>query len=158
MVLRQTLLLLHLTGLMLLVAGVGASIACKAAALRSPSPLVIHELLQTATRSVRVLSMPGSYLLLVTGLWLVQASHGGYSITAPWIVGAIAAWLASAVVGIWLHAPRSRAARQLALALAADGAAASNELGNLIRGGRLASTLDVTLLALMVTLMVFKPG
>ena len=112
MALRQTFLLLHLIGMMLLVAGVGASIACKAAALRSSSPHVVHELLQIASRSVRLLSMPGSYLLLVTGLWLVQASHGGYSMTDPWIVGAITAWLASAVLGIRLHAPRSRAARR----------------------------------------------
>ncbi|MCB0878673.1 MAG: DUF2269 family protein [Thermoleophilia bacterium] len=158
MVLRQSLLLLHLMGMMLLVAGVGASIACKAAALRSSSPQVIHELLRTASRSVRLLSMPGSYLLLLAGLGLVYRSHGWYSMSDAWIVGAIVAWLASAAVGIWLHAPRSRTARALASSLAADGAPASAELRDLIRGGRLASALDFALLLTMVTLMVFKPG
>jgi len=158
MILRQSLLLLHLMGMMLLVAGVGASIACKAAAARSSSPRVAHELLQTATRSIRMLSMPGSFLLLFAGLWLVHASHGWYSMTDPWIVGAIAAWIASAVVGIRLHAPRSRNSRRVALTLEAAGATTTGELGDLIRGGRFASALDVALLLLMVTLMVFKPG
>lgn len=144
--------------MMLLVAGVGASIACKAAALRSSSPQVVHELLQTAMRSVRAVSMPGSFVLLASGLGLVHASNGWYSLTEPWIIGAIMAWLASAAVGMWLHAPRGRAARQLAGSLAADGAVVSDALVELIRGGRLATALDTALLALMVTLMVFKPG
>jgi len=158
MAFQQPLLLLHLMGMMLLVAGVGVSISCKAAALRSSSPRVIHELLQTAARSVRLLLMPGSYLLLFAGIWLVGESHGRYSMTDLWIAGAIAAWIALAVVEIRLHAPRGRAARELALALVADDAAASGELSDLIRSGRLATALDVVLLVLMVTLMVFKPG
>ena len=149
---------MHLMGMMLLVAGVGASVACKAAALRSSSPQAVHDLLQTATRSVHVLSIPGSFLLLFAGFGLVSASHGGYTTTEPWIVGAMGAWLASAAIGMLLHAPRGRAARQLARALADQGAAASDELADLIRGGRLVSALDMAVLLMMVALMVFKPG
>jgi hypothetical protein len=76
----------------------------------------------------------------------------------PWILGAFALWFGSAIVGIRLHAPRSRQARALAAELAASDAPITGRLRSLVRGGLPASLLDTALLAGMVALMVFKPG
>lgn len=159
MVMSHVLLFLHLVGMVLLVAGVASSTACKATALRSSSPQVICELLLTASRAARLLVLPGSFLLLFTGIWLVAGSNGSYVMTAPWIVGTIVAWLTLLVVEVALHAPRGRGAREFALALGADDAGVvPSELHHLIRGDCRIAGFDVLLLVLMVTLMVFKPG
>lgn len=154
----ELLLLVHLGGLLLLVGGVGASIACKARAGREGSAAAIVALLETARVAVMRVAMPASFLLLVAGVGLVAASHGAYSLTEPWIVGAVALWIASAIVGARLHAPRTREALELARELAASDARVTGRLRAVIRGGRAASLLDVALLAGMVALMVVKPG
>ena len=154
----ELLLFAHLAGLLLLVAGVGASIACKARAAREGSAAAVLALLETARASVSRIAMPGSLLLLAAGVGLVARSGGAWSYGEPWIVGAVALWLASAVVGVRLHAPRSRMARELAAELAAAGQPVTGRLRVAVRGGRAASALDVALLAGMVALMVFKPG
>lgn len=154
----ETFLFLHLGGLLLLTAGVGASLACKLAAGRAGSGAAVLALLQTANVAVRRCGMPGSFLLLASGIGLVGASKGAWSMAEPWIGGAVALWVASAVVGIKLHGPRSREARALAAELAEAGAPVTGRLRALVRGGLPASLLDTALLAGMVALMVFKPG
>ncbi|MCW2920790.1 MAG: putative integral rane protein [Thermoleophilia bacterium] len=155
---REVLLFAHLAGLLALTAGVGASLACKLAAARAGSAAAVLALLTTANGAVRRCAMPGSFLLLASGIGLVAVSHGAWSMTEPWILGAIALWFASAVVGIRLHAPRSRLARELTADLAATDAPVSGRVRSLVRGGLPASLLDTALLAAMVALMVFKPG
>ena len=73
-VLRQALLYVHLSGVFLLVAGVGASVACKVHAARVDSPDAVLALLHTARGSVRLAAMPGSLilLLLTVGLGLLR--------------------------------------------------------------------------------------
>ncbi len=148
----------HLVGLLTLTAGVGASLACKLAAGRAGSGAAVLALLTTAKVAVQRCAMPGSFLLLASGIGLVANSHGAWSMAEPWILGAIALWCASAVIGIRLHAPRSRLARELASELAAVNAPVTGRLRALVRDGMPASLLDTALLAAMVALMVFKPG
>jgi Predicted integral membrane protein (DUF2269) len=158
MTMRELFLFAHLTGLLALTAGVGASLACKLAAGRTGSAAAVLALLTTANGAVRRCAMPGSFLLLASGIGLVASSHGAWSMTEPWILGAIVLWFASAFVGIRLHAPRSRRARELAIELAVRRAPVTGQLRALVRDGMPASILDTALLGAMVALMVFKPG
>jgi hypothetical protein len=155
---REAFLFLHLTGLLALTGGVGASLACKLAAGRTGSAAAMLALLGTAQAAVRRCALPGSFLLLASGAGLVGVSNGAWSMGEPWIVGAVVLWVASAIVGARLHAPRSRAARELAAELAAADSPVTGRLRAIVRGGLPASLLDTALLAGMVALMVFKPG
>ncbi len=155
---RDLLLFAHLGGLLALTAGVGTSLACKSMAMRVGSPWAVLALLRTASVAVHRCAMPGSLVLLAAGVGLVLVSHGAYRFHEPWIVGAILLWIASAFVGVRLHAPRSRAARELATQLAERGEPVTGRLRAIIRDGRPASVLDTLLLVGMVALMVFKPG
>jgi hypothetical protein len=154
----ELLLFAHLAGLMLLVGGVGTSLACKVRAGREGSAAAVLALLETARVAVSRVAMPGSLVLIGAGVGLVAQSNGAWSITEPWIAGAMLLWVLSALVGVRLHAPRSREARALARELAAEGLPVTGRLRAVVRGGRAASGLDVALLVGMVALMVFKPG
>ncbi len=154
----ELLLFIHLGGVLALTAGVGASLACKSMAMRVGSPAAVLALLETARSAVKRLAMPGSVVLLAAGVGLVLDSNGVYELHEPWILGAIALWIASGFVGVRMHAPRSRAARELAVALDERGEPVTGRLRALIREGRPASLLDTALLVGMVALMVFKPG
>lgn len=154
----ELLLFLHLGGVLALATGVGTSLACKSMAVRVGSPSAVLALLRTASVSVHKVAMPGSFVLLGAGIGLVLASHGAYEFHEPWILGAIALWIASAWVGVRMHAPRSRVARELAQELVDRGEVVTGRLRSAIRDGRPASVLDTVLLVGMVVLMVFKPG
>jgi len=154
----ELLLFVHLTGVLMLAAGVGASLACKSMAMRVGSPAAVLALLGTARGAVHRCAMPGSIVLLIAGVGLVLASNDVYELHEPWILGAIALWIASAFVGVRMHAPRSRAARDLATELHERGEPVTARLRAHIRDGRPASLLDTALLVGMVAVMVFKPG
>lgn len=157
MTLREALLFLHLGGALALAAGVGTSLACKSMAMRVGSPHAVLALLECASTAVKRVAMPASLVLLGAGVGLVAVSNGGYRIHEPWIIGAIVLWTASAVVGVKLHAPRSRAARELARTLIEHDERVTGRLRAIVREGRPASILDTALLVGMVALMVFKP-
>ena len=110
----ELLLFLHLIGVLALTAGVGASLACKSMSVRVDSPTAVLALLGTARAAVHRCAMPGSIVLLFAGVGLVLESNGVYELHEPWIVGAVVLWIGSAIVGVRMHAPRSRAARALA--------------------------------------------
>lgn len=149
----------HVIGLMLLTGGVSISIAAKALARRRDDPSTIHALWQLGYGAVRLVAMPGSLLLLLAGGALVHLSNGAYAWSEPWIAGAVAAWAASALIGIFVHGPRSRTVRAMASAEAATGSTtASATLRERAQGGVLAGGIDAALLVAMVALMVFKPG
>lgn len=155
---HDLLLFIHLGGLLALTAGVGASLACKVAAARTDSPAALLALMSTAHGAVRRCALPGSLLLLASGAGLVATSRGAWTMGEPWVVAALAMWAASAVVGIRLHAPRSRVVREQATELRDLGQPVPEQLRAVVRGGMPASLLDTALLAAMVAVMVFKPG
>ncbi len=86
-------------------------------------------------------------LTLLTGLWAVAA--GDYSFTAPFVLVGYAGIVLGAVLGA-----RGSGGTTEAIANAASDA----EVPALQRRLLLFSTLDVTLLTLVVAAMVFKPG
>lgn len=148
----------HISGVLILTAGVGASIACKIMATKTTSPSTALTLLTTASVSVRYCSTPGSFLLIITGVGLVHATNGAYPLSSPWIAYAVAMWIASAFVGIFMHAPRSKAVRKLASELIDKNSDVTDELRTMIRKGTPASLIDTALLIGMVAVMIFKPG
>jgi hypothetical protein len=154
----ELLLFLHLIGVFALVSGVAGSIACRAVATRVGSSEAVLALLDGSSFAVRRVAMPGSLLVLAAGLGLVARSHGAWSLSDAWIAGAIVLWLASAVLGALVHAPRAKALRALAEPLAAAHEPVTGRLRAALHAGRGARLLDVALLAGMLALMVFKPG
>lgn len=58
--------------------------------------------------------IPGVVGLLVTGIWMVQLSHGEWSLTSPWVIVALAALLLLAFLGGAFLKPRLREIRESA--------------------------------------------
>ncbi|MEO6866464.1 MAG: DUF2269 family protein [Gaiellales bacterium] len=155
--LRETLLFLHIGSVMVLAAAVGVSVYCKAIAIRTASATAARALLVAAGGAIRLLGLPASLVMILTGALLVQHANGAWRYDEPWIVGAMVLWLASAVVGARMHAPRSRAARAHLDKLETADEPVDDTLRQIVRSGRLASVLDTAFLAGMVAFMVFKP-
>ncbi len=72
----ETFLFAHLLGLLALTAGVGASLACRLAAGRAGSSTAVLALMTVAATAVRRCALPGSFLLLASGVGLVGSSNG----------------------------------------------------------------------------------
>jgi hypothetical protein len=154
----ELLLFLHLIGVFALVSGVAASIACRAVAARVGSSEAVLALLNASSFAVRRVALTGSLLVLAAGIALGARSHGAWAFGDAWIAGAIVLWLASALLGALVHAPRAKAIRALAEPLAAAREPVTGRLRAALHGGRGARMLDLALLAGMLALMVFKPG
>jgi len=95
---------------------------------------------------------PAYAVLLITGILMVILEP--YPIFTPWIDTAVALYAAIAVAGILLYAPLVR--RQVALAEAGD--VASDAYRRIARRSRTIGLALVALVAVILFLMVFKPG
>lgn len=99
----------------------------------------------------RRLALPAYVLVLLTGVAMV--ARGAYSFTTGWIVAAVVLYLVAVTVGIVAFAPTVR--RQLAEARL-DPAGAAYEA--LARRNRQLTGLTLAVVAVIVGLMVVKPG
>lgn len=154
---REAFLFLHITSVLVLAAGVGVSVYCKLAVRGVTEVAAARTLLATAGGAIRAIGMPASFAMIFTGMLLVWNSDGGFEYHEPWIVGALTLWVASALVGVFMHAPRAKRIKAHLATLEAAGKDVDAELQAIVRGGRPASALDTLLLAGMVAFMVFKP-
>jgi uncharacterized membrane protein len=151
----EWLLFLHLAGAFLFVAGAVAAAALRIAAMRRERPSEIA-LLMRAVRPAVPLIAGGLVLVLVFGLLL--AVRLGIDFGSTWLTATftLLAWIV--VVG-GLTGRQDRHTRELAERLAAEGDAASKELGRRLRNP-LNLALNASLLAAtvaVVALMVWKP-
>jgi uncharacterized membrane protein len=94
---------------------------------------------------------PAYGVLLVTGLIMVFLGH--FSITALWIIVALAGFVAVAVVGVAIYAPLLR--NQIRLADAGD--VTSPEAVALSRRGRIFGPVLGIIVLVILAMMVFKP-
>lgn len=151
----ESVLFLHLLGVLLFVAGIVVAGVAFETARRREQPAEIALLLGLA-RIGAVLVASGALLLFVCGLWLVDLEDVGFD--AGWVQAAIALFVVALVLG-GFGGQRPKQARKLATRLAADGEDASAELRALLDDpvSRAANYASGALVPAILALMVFKP-
>jgi uncharacterized membrane protein len=150
------LLMFHITGAFLLVAGSVTAGTLNALAWRQERPSEVALLLRLIKFAVIPIGI-GAVLTLVLGLWLVH--HAGYSYGAFWIWAAIVLWVVTSALGSG-GGRRQEKAREVAERLAASGDVSSEELRALVRdpvGNAMSYCAGLSTLAIIV-LMIWKPG
>jgi uncharacterized membrane protein len=149
------LLLFHLLGAFLFVAGAVVAGILQLAAMRREQPSEVALLLRLTQPAVIVVGV-GSLVTLGLGIWL--AEYIGYGVGEGWVVAAIVLWVVSGA----LAGPAGRMLRRvrgLAERLAQDGDRPSPELRRAVGDPRpllLNYTSFAALVAILV-LMVWKP-
>lgn len=148
-------LFLHLTGVMLFVAGIVVAGVGFEAARRRSQPAEIA-LLLSLTRTGVVFVMSGGLLLFACGFWLVSLKEIGFD--TGWVDAAIALFVLAMVIG-GLAGQKPKKARQLATQLAEEGRPVGAELRALLDdpASRLANYASAALILAILALMVFKP-
>ena len=155
----QWLIALHVTSAFLLVgSGVCAGVLNFIALRRAEQPSVVAELFGL----IRIFVIPigiGSIGTLVFGLWLVHEAPFDYGYGEFWIWAAVILWAAAGAAG-GAGGKHDEQTRQMALRLAAEGDAPSQELAARVRDRRslALSYGSGLLLVLLLILMVWKPG
>jgi uncharacterized membrane protein len=150
------LLLFHVLGAFLIVAGSIVAAILQLAAVRRTRPSEVLLLLGLIRPAVVAIGI-GAILTLGLGLWL--ADDAGYGIGDEWVVAAIALWVVANALGGASGKPIGRAA-ELAQRLAEDGDQPSAELHRAVADRRafVLSYLSFAAVMAILVLMVFKPG
>jgi uncharacterized membrane protein len=152
---EKTVLLFHLIGVLIFVAGIAVAAVAFEAARKRESAAEIALLLGLTRAGVTLVGL-GAMLLFVCGLWLVELAEIGFG--AGWISAAIALFVLAMILGgIGGQAPKR--ARRLATQLAGEGELASPELRALLEDpvSRVANYASSALIVAVLVLMVFKP-
>jgi uncharacterized membrane protein len=150
------LLLFHVLGAFLIVAGSIVAAILQLAAVRRTRPSEVLLLLGLIRPAVVAIGI-GAILTLGLGLWL--ADDAGYGIGDEWVVASIALWVVANALGGAGGKPLGRAA-ELAQRLAEDGDQPSAELHRAVADRRafVLSYLSFAAVIAILVLMVFKPG
>jgi uncharacterized membrane protein len=150
------LLLFHVLGAFLILAGSIAASILQLVAVRRTRPSEVVLLLGLIRPAVVAIGI-GAILTLGLGLWL--ADDAGYGIGEGWVVAAIALWVVAQALGGLGGKPLRRAAA-LAQRLAEDGDQPSAELHRAVADRRafVLSYLSFAAVIAILVLMVFKPG
>lgn len=154
----EWLLIAHLVGVFLLVAGSGAATLLGVAQGRTQSPKVMATLARLSEISEWALIYPGYLLAILFGSWLVD--EAGYDYGAGWIVTAYVLWALAMLVGLFFLTPATRRLRRRAEELVAEGVEGSEELQRQAGSplvGAVAMLENVAVFAFLY-LMVAKPG
>lgn len=154
----EWLLMLHLLGVFLLVAGSGSATVLGVAQGRTQSPKVMATLTRLSEISEWALIYPGMLLAIVFGSWLVD--EAGYGYGEGWIVTAYVIWVLANLIGLFFLSPATRRLRRRAEELVSEGVETSEELQRQAASpiiGVVAILEDVAVLAFLY-LMVAKPG
>jgi hypothetical protein len=154
---REWALLFHLVGVVLAFAGMTVAAVAHAHARRRVDVREVAAVLRLTPTGV-VLLGAGALVVVASGLWLIDASDGAYSLGDGWIAGAFGLLVLAFVLGgAGGQAPKR--ARLLAARLAEEGGAATDELRALLDDRRsllLNYAAGLAVLAALV-LMVWKP-
>jgi len=152
--LEEFLLIIHIFGAFLMVAGAAVTTTAAMMAGRAKTPAEIVTWLDLQRVSELFISTPGAVIALLFGSWLV--SEAGFEFSQPWLSAAYTVWLVAMALdhGVYLRAIRkiranASAASATVAALKADLAAPLVRVTGLV--------LDASLLVFLV-LMVTRPG
>jgi uncharacterized membrane protein len=154
----EWLLIAHLLGVFLLVAGSGAATVLGIAQGRTDSPRVMATLARLSEIAEYVLIYPGMVLALLFGSWLVD--EAGYDYGDSWIVTAYVVWALAILAGLFFLTPATRRLRRRAEELVSEGTETSEQLkrqaGSPIVG--IVAMLENVAVIVFLYLMVSKPG
>ena len=154
----EWLLFLHVTGAFIFFAGMVMALVLSVAALtrERPSEVVLFMRLTRVAVAAFGVSL---VLILVFGLWLVDAAQQGYGYGDGWVVAALILFILSNVLGA-LGGRRAEPTRELAEELAAGGDQPSAELRQRLRDPVvMVFDYGAAVLGLVVlVLMIWKPG
>lgn len=156
---RDWALLLHLAGLALLFSGMTVAAVAHAGARRRERPGEIAALLGLTRAGVALVAV-GALVIVSSGLWLIEASNGVYSLGDGWIAGSLGLLLLAFALGA-VGGQRPKRARRLAERLAGDSVdGATEELRALLDDARSNAFNYAAALAVVAALviMVWKPG
>jgi len=147
---------LHILFAFSMVAGAGAAhiVSLRLRCVRSTA--AIAQLAALRSFVARAVLMPAALLTIIMGIGL---SHMlGHSLTKPWILLSLVATIVMVLAGMMMAAPATRKIRQRAQELADQGVKETDELKPL--AGILAAYAwsDFLVTALIIYLMVVKPG
>ena len=132
---------------------VGGAVAIQALAVRigRSDPAVVPALARHMEGLGKWLFLPASLVIIISGVAMtIQA----WSFGEVWIAVSVALWVASAVAGALYLGPR---AKRAADTFEAEGPTSVTGL-KLIRGLYVVSRLELVSFAVIIALMVFKPG
>lgn len=155
---REWALLLHLSGILLLFSGMTVAAVAHAGARRRELPGEIAALLGLTRTGVAFVA-GGALVIVGSGLWLIEASNGFYSLADGWIAGSLGLLALSFVLGA-IGGRRPKRARRLATGLAREGGEPTEELRAAL-DDRISDALNygaaLAVIAALV-IMVWKPG
>jgi uncharacterized membrane protein len=148
-------LFVHLLGVTVLAAGLGAAAAGLERGRRRELPAEVAALLGVARVGV-VLVGVGSLALLVGGFWLMQI--GAYDLGDGWLSVSLGLFLCGALLGA-LGGRRPKQARLRAERLAREGAPADVQLRRLLddRPALVLNYASALLMVVVLALMIVKP-
>jgi hypothetical protein len=155
---REWALLFHLSGVVLLFSGIAVAAAAEHGARGRERPAEIAALLGLTRLGVALVAA-GALVAVGTGLWLIEASDGLYSLGDGWIAGALGLLVLAFVLGA-LGGQRPKRARLLATRLAGESDTASGELRALLddRHSRALNYAAGLCVVAGLVIMVWKPG
>ena len=123
---RDVLLILHLIGAFLLVAGAGAETALGMRAASSTSTRVIAAATEASRAIENFVIMPGSLIVIVFGTWL--ALHLDRDFSEEWLSAAYVLWIGMVVLGNVVLGRHAKRVHRSALVLIATGVEDSETL------------------------------
>jgi uncharacterized membrane protein len=148
-------LFVHLLGVGLLAAGMGAAAAALERGRRHELPAEVAALLGAARVGVVLVGL-GSLALLVGGFWLMQI--GAYDLGDGWLSGSLGLFLLGALLGT-IGGRRPKQARLRAEQLLREGAPADAQLRRLLddRTALVLSYASAFVMVVVLALMIVKP-
>ena len=150
---------IHILSAFALAAGNVAALAATMSARRTSSPQTILTLMKLHHKAVITLIIPGSLVVLLSGLYLTQAME--VSFVTPWIAASLVAWLIAFLLGIVILVPAETKAIREAKALVEKGAAESSAALRYHVGALkivLGEWIQQVLIIVFLYLMIFKPS
>jgi len=147
----QLLLYVHIVCAVIWVGGAAYVQLLAARVTRSDDPAEVPQLARHVEALGTRVFVPAAALLLLSG---AAMTYQAWSFGQGWIVVSIALWLLSAVAGALYLAPRAKRAAEL---FETEGPTSPAALG-LTQRLFLVSRLELISFAVVIALMVFKPG
>lgn len=154
---REVLLILHLIGAFLLVAGAGAETALGMRAATSTSTRVIAAATEASRAITNFAIMPGSLIVIVFGTWL--ALHLDRDFSEVWLSAAYVLWIGAAVLGLVLgrHAKRVHGSALVLIAAGVEDSETLRSEANETLPKLVGMLLNLFIIA-FIYLMVAQPG
>jgi uncharacterized membrane protein len=147
----QTVLYIHIVCAAIWVGGAFAIQALAIVVSRSDEPMELPRLGRNLEFIGLRLFMPAAVLLFLSG---VVMTIQNWSFGRPWIAVSVGLWVLSALIGAVYLAPRTKLVAALFEVEGPESTAARTLIGQMF----LVSRLELVSFAVIIALMVFKPG